>query len=380
MTSDDRKQARYNRRVLKRKSAFNITYDQIFSHKNLYESMRKCMLSVGWKPSIQRYKNHVISNVTKLYNTLHKRKFKSKGFYEFKIVERGKTRHIKSVNIEERVVQRCFCDYALVPTIMPKLIYDNAACLEGRGYDFSIDRITKHLSEFYKKNGSNGWILQFDISKYFESIPHDKMIAAVSKVFTDKDIIKLYTELVHNMGDGVGLGLGSQISQISAVYYLNPLDHYLKDNLKIKYYGRYMDDAYIISNNKEALFKYLEDIKRILNELGLSLSDKKTSITKLTKGFTYLKTRFSYGENGKIIKKPYKKSIVIMRRKIKSFALKLERGEMTYADAYASYQSWCGYMKRFNSHETLIKMQELFQEEIADDYLPIPSDFEWETQ
>ena len=379
MTSDERKLARYNRRVSKRNKLADVTYDQIFSYKNIYESMRKCMLSVGWKPSIQRYKNHVISNATKLYNILQKRKFKSKGFYEFTIVERGKTRHIKSVNIEERVVQRCFCDYGLVPAIMPKLIYDNAACLEGRGYDFSINRITKHLSEFYKKNGVNGWILQFDISKYFESIPHDKMISAVSKIFTDKDIIKLYTELVHNMGDGVGLGLGSQISQISAVYYLNPLDHYLKDKLKIKYYGRYMDDAYIISEDKNVLFKYLEDIKSILNELGLTLSEKKTSITKLTKGFTYLKTRFSFGENGKIIKKPYKKSIVIMRRKIKSFAAKIKNGEMTYADAYASYQSWCGYIKRFHSHETLIKMQKLFQEVIADDNLPISCDFEWET-
>ena len=379
MTSDERKLARYNRRVSKRNKLADVTYDQIFSYKNIYESMRKCMLSVGWKPSIQRYKNHVISNATKLYNILQKRKFKSKGFYEFTIVERGKTRHIKSVNIEERVVQRCFCDYGLVPAIMPKLIYDNAACLEGRGYDFSINIITKHLSEFYKKNGVNGWILQFDISKYFESIPHDKMISAVSKIFTDKDIIKLYTELVHNMGDGVGLGLGSQISQISAVYYLNPLDHYLKDKLKIKYYGRYMDDAYIISEDKNVLFKYLEDIKSILNELGLTLSEKKTSITKLTKGFTYLKTRFSFGENGKIIKKPYKKSIVIMRRKIKSFAAKIKNGEMTYADAYASYQSWCGYIKRFHSHETLIKMQKLFQEVIADDNLPISCDFEWET-
>lgn len=380
MNSTERKQMRYNRRIAKRNIVANITYDEVFTHSNIYNSLRKCMLSVGWKPSIQRYKNHVVSNVTRLYNTLKKRKFKSKGFYEFRIIERGKERNIKSVNVEERVVQRCFCDYGLVPAIMPKLIYDNAACLEGRGYDFSINRMTGHLSKFYKEYGVNGWILQFDISKYFESIPHEKMISAVSKIIKDKDIINLYSELVKNMGDGVGLGLGSQISQISAVYYLNPLDHHIKDNLKMKFYGRYMDDAYIICESKDVLAKCLLDIRTILNNLGLTLSEKKTKITKLSKGFTFLKCRFSFGDNGKIIKKPYKKSIAIMRRKIKTFAEKIKNGEMTYADVYASYQSWCGYVGRFHSHETLMKMRELFQEVIVDDCLSISCDIGWETQ
>ena len=69
----------------------------------------------GGKASTQRYKANALLNVVDTLDLLRSGKFKSKGFYEFDIIERGKERHIKSVHISERVVQRCLCDYSLVP-------------------------------------------------------------------------------------------------------------------------------------------------------------------------------------------------------------------------------------------------------------------------
>lgn len=351
-----------------------LKYDEIFTYKNLYESYRKCCLSVGWKPSIQRYKNKTTTLVAAIYKKLNKRKYHSKGFYSFDINERGKIRHIKSVNIEERIVQKCLCDYGLIPLITPKLIYDNAACLKGKGYDFSIKRMRRHLTEFYRKNKLEGWILQFDLSKYFETIPHDKLINAISKIIDDKDIIDLYSELVNNFGGDIGLGLGSQISQISAVYYLNPLDHYIKDVLKIKYYGRYMDDGYLISNDKNELFNAYNHIKRIVTSLGLKLNENKTKITKISKGFTFLKARFKILDSGKIKTKPCKKSITKMRHKLITFSNKIKNNEMTIEELMCSYQSWRGYALKFNSFESISNLDKIYEEVILNATGTVSSD------
>lgn len=351
---------------------FKMKYDEVFSYSNIEKAYHDCCLSVGWKPSIQRYKNHRITLLTSLYNRLKKRKFKSKGFYAFDIFERGKLRHIKSVNIEERIVQRCLCDNCLVPLIVPKLIYDNSACLTGKGYDFAISRIRRHITTFYRKNGLNGWILQFDIHHYFESIPHDKMIDLMSKIIDDKDILKLYCDLVNNFPGDVGLGLGSQISQISAVYYLNSLDHFIKDKLGVKYYARYMDDGYVIAGNKDELYFILDNIKIILKDLGLELNNK-TRITKLSKNFTFLKAKFLVLSNGKIIMKPSRGNITKERRKIKKLGNKLVEGTISSEDINASVQSWKGHLLRFDSHNTIESMDKLYEEVLENAYTRISS-------
>lgn len=113
MNSKERHEARYQRRKMKRllrRQKSNAKYgdfEKVFSFDNLYMAFRKCCLGVGWKASTQRFKANALQNVNDLFRSLQNDKYKSRGFYEFDIVERGKERHIKSVHISERVVQRC---------------------------------------------------------------------------------------------------------------------------------------------------------------------------------------------------------------------------------------------------------------------------------
>lgn len=108
-------------------------FETVFSFERLYESYRASVRGVGWKASTQRYKAASLANVTKTHEELIAGRYRSKGFYEFDIVERGKPRHIRSVHISERVVQRCLCDYCLVPMLSRSFIYDNGASLRGKG-------------------------------------------------------------------------------------------------------------------------------------------------------------------------------------------------------------------------------------------------------
>lgn len=131
MTSEERKEARYQRRVAARRKAKADKYaradsfNEVFSYGNLYRSYKCCRRGVAWKSSVQKYITQAPLNVLHTYNQLMAGKFKSPGFYEFDLYERGKHRHIRSTVISERVVQRCLCDNALVPMLGRTFIYDN---------------------------------------------------------------------------------------------------------------------------------------------------------------------------------------------------------------------------------------------------------------
>lgn len=367
MTSKERHEARYKRRVAKRLAKKLKTcehydnYDDVFTYTNLFNAYKCCRKNVGWKSSTQKYKANATLNVFKAFDKLKQGKFKTSGFYEFDINERGKTRHIKSVTMGERVVQRCLCDNSLVPMMSRRFIYDNAASLKNKGYDFSIRRIQEHLIRHYRKHGTDGYILLYDFSKFFDNISHTEILNVLSKEYTDKRLYELIKHFIDAFGDK-GLGLGSQVSQILALTSANKLDHYIKEVLHIKGYGRYMDDGYLIHESKEYLQHCLRKIREKCKELGIILNEKKTRIVKITHGFTFLKVRFFMTDTGKIVKKVCKANVTRMRRKLKKFKKKVEDGIMTLQDVYTSYQSWRSHNKRLNSYHTIKNMDKLYND------------------
>lgn len=248
MTSEERREARYRRRVAKRAAkkaaacAECDDFDKVFSYEHLYRSYQKCRRNVAWKASVQKYITQAPLMVQQTYERLQQGKWRSSGFYEFDINERGKLRHIKSVTTEERVVQRCLCDYALVPMLGRTFVYDNAASLQYKGYHFAIRRLCQHLREHYRKHGNEGYVLLFDFRKFFDNVSHRVCKDILREEFTDERIIAI-TEHFMDMFGEKGLGLGSQISQTFALASANRLDHYVKDVCRVRGYGRYMETA-----------------------------------------------------------------------------------------------------------------------------------------
>lgn len=365
MKSEERRAARYLRRQEKRKrnknkvAQFCDSFETVFTYSHLYAAYKKCILGVSWKGSTQIYKANAVYNVYNTYKELHEGRFKSDGFYEFLIHERGKVRQIKSVTIHERVVQRCLCDYALTPMLSRQLIYDNGASTKNKGYTFAIKRLLRHLSNFYNTHGNQGYILLFDFSKFFDSLKHELLKNILDNTFTDPRLLKLANHFIDMFGDR-GIGLGSQISQNMALISVNKLDHYIKEKLRIKGYGRYMDDGYLIHESKEYLQQCMEDIKKICDELGVVLNQKKTRIVKLDKGFTFLKIRFFLTQSGKIVKKVYPESVTRMRRKLKKFKKIVAAGKMSEFDVFQSLQSWLSHITILNSFRTGTSMKQLY--------------------
>lgn len=364
MTSEERKEARYQRRVAARRKvkaeryADADRYEKVFCYGNLYNAYKCCRRNVAWKASVQKYITLAPLNVLQTYNRLMAGTYKTPGFFEFDLYERGKKRHIRSTAIGERVVQRCLCDNALVPMLSRSFIYDNGASMTGKGYDFAIRRLCQHLREHYRKYGQEGYILLFDFSKFFDRVSHELVKGILRKQFTDARLLKITEHFVDAFG-GVGLGLGSQISQVLALASANRLDHYVKEVLRVRGYGRYMDDGYLIHPDKGYLQKCLEGTKAICAELKITLNLKKTQIVKLAHGFTWLKVRFFLTETGKVVRKIYRRSVTKMRQKLKSFHRKYVRGEMRLEDIIPSWISWLDYAGHFNAYRTVQSMATL---------------------
>lgn len=365
MTSSERREARYQRRKLKRcekrKSSIE-SYDSleaVADINSLIRASQKARSGVMWKASVQRYLMNLLKNVTESNKNILSGKDIRKGFINFDIVERGKLRHISSVHFSERVVQRSLCANALLPVLTRGLIYDNGASMKGKGISFAVNRLKTHLHRHYRKYGNEGYVLTIDFSNYFGSMRHEPIREILNKSFKDKRLVDFTMLFVDAFGD-VGMGLGSETSQIFAIAYPNSVDHCIKERLRIKGYGRYMDDMYLLHKSKARLRECLEVIRTECAKLGIRLNAKKTHITKLSKGFTFLKSQFFLTCTGRVILKAGRESIVRQRRKLKKFRKFMDKGLMTYGQIYNSYMSWRGYIGHKNAYRTIRNMDRLF--------------------
>lgn len=355
---ENRQKARANKKERLKKYD---DFENVASLKSLYYAAKKAATGVSWKASVQRYLLSILFKIQRTRENLLAGKDIRKGFIEFDISERGKLRHIKSVHFDERVVQKTLCKNSLYPTMTNSIIHHNYASQKGKGTHYAENKFTNYLRDFIRKNGTLGYILSIDFKGYFESIMHEPLKDTFRKFFTDEKIIKLADDFVDAFGSR-GLGLGSETSQINAIVHINSIDHYIKEVEHIKYYGRYMDDSFIIHTDKEFLKQLLKRLEIKYKEYGITINKKKTKITKIKNCFTFLKTRFFITDTGKIIRKPCRESITRERRKLKKQAKLFKKGVLKLSEIEQSYQSWRGSIQHRNSRKTIQTMDKLYKQ------------------
>lgn len=365
MTSDERHEARYQRRKAARDSKrqeYMSQYDdlaRVADLNTLHRACKKAKSGVMWKTSTQRYCMNEFKNILQARKDILAGKDIRKGFIEFSVFERGKKREIKSVHMAERVPQRALCQSVLIPALSHSLIRENGACLKGRGVQYQRDLLKRHLHEHYRAHGTDGYVLLFDFSGFFDSIMHEPIRALHEQCFTDPRLIDFSMAFYDAFGE-YGLGLGSECSQIGAIAYLDALDHFVKQTLGIHAYGRYMDDGYLIHESREYLADCLECIRDFTAVLGLTLSPKKTQIVRLTDGFRFLKSRHQLLDSGRIIITPWRETVVRMRRKLAKFKVLVDTNKMAYEDALGTYLSWRGSLLKQDAHRTAREMDKVF--------------------
>lgn len=346
----------------------NIYYDA----NKIYKAGTKAIKGAPFKYQSQLFEMNHLLETAELLKKLKGWEYKPTKGTKFTLNERGKIRHITTNNMIDKTINHLMCDEVLSPAITPYLIYDNGASQKNKGVAFHRKRFEVHLHQYYRKHKSNeGYILLIDFSGYYASIPHNlclKNLQHFLRKTTNPEETQITLWILKNLFDvfnidnknGKGVDIGSQPSQNIGISYPAKIDNYIKIVRGCKYYGRYTDDSYIIHEDKEFLKDILKNIKKIADELGLVVNDKKTRIVKLSQQFKVLQINYSLTETGRIIKKINSKSITRERRKLKAYKRLLDKKRITIDDIENIFKSWMSSNYKIMSKMQISNMYQLY--------------------
>ncbi len=331
--------------------------------------MMKCKRGVLWKDSVAWFVLNGVAEVTKLSDELESGTYKERG-HKYFVLKYPKERQIMSIAFRDRVYQRSLNDVAIYPKMVKSFIYDNGACQKGKGADFSRERMKCHMERYYRKHGAAGFVLKIDIRKYYDSMRHDVVKEMFARKLPENEA-KRAADILDGFPGDIGFNPGSQIIQIAGISLLDPLDHFIKERLRVKYYSRYMDDMVLISDNYKQLEDWLEIIKGKLAEIGFEVHPKKTRITSLHKGFPWLGYDYRLTGTGKVVMTVDTGRVKAARRKYYRLAQKCKRGEISREKVDQSYQCWRNCASKGDGKQMLRRMdlyyQSLWEEDDAQD-------------
>jgi len=256
---------------------------EIICFDNLYLAYYKAKKAKEHKAEIVAYAKNLNANLKKLQNQIQTGNVKV-GLYHYFTIYEPKEREICAASFQERVLHHAIMNICH-PYFEKYLIFDTYATRQNKGTYKALDR----AKLFHKKNK---WYFKFDIRKYFDSIDHTILLAMLKTMFKDKTLLIIFEKIINSYQTqtGKGLPIGNLTSQYFANRYLGSLDHFVKHNLRTKYYVRYMDDFVIWHNSKQTIIDTAKEIASFIDKkLNLEL---KYNILNTTKhGLSFLSYR-----------------------------------------------------------------------------------------
>jgi len=326
-------------------------FEKIHSFENLYHAYRKARRGKRWKGAAAKFEVNLLEALNLLSVQLRTKKYTMSPYNTFEVYE-PKRRVVMSNGYKDKVVQHSLCDNVLEPRFTRSFIRDNYASQVGKGTHYGLDRLQEFLRRFYRQSGVDGWILKCDISKYFYSIRHDVLKTLIRKKISDPDVLWLVDLIIDSTEGNVGIPIGNQTSQLFALLYLDDMDHFIKEKLGIKFYGRYMDDFFLIHKDKDYLRHCRKEIEAFVQARGLSLNAK-TNIYPLKHGVDFLGFHTYLTETGAVIRKVRRRSKNNMKRKLKKFSNLRAAGRIDVKTVEQSYQSWRGHAEKGNCYHLI---------------------------
>ena len=148
----------------------------------------------------------------------------------------------------------------------------------------------------FNNNQVGGYCLKCDIKHYFFEINHKTLLRLIRKKISDRNALWLIKQILYNnLTKDKGMPLGNLTSQIFANIYLNKLDYFVKQELRAKYYIRYVDDFTILHQSKSQLRLWKDTINEFLKaELKIELHEQKSRIIPLSRGVDFIGFRNFY--------------------------------------------------------------------------------------
>ncbi len=318
-------------------------YSQICDFDNIHLAYLKARRAKRYKHEVLKFSQNLEENLINIQNHLIWKSYKPSPYKYFTVYE-PKERLIAALPFTDRVVHHALCNI-IEPIFERSMIHDSYACRVGQGVLSGVKRTTRFIRDAHRRWGKV-YCLKADIKKYFPSIDHEALKIIIRRRIACPETLNLIDTIIDSTGDERGLPIGSLTSQLWANVYLNELDHFVKENCRIKYYIRYMDDIIIFHFSKNYLQYILSTIASFLRDvLRLALNGKTQIFPLWRRCVDFLGYRI-FPEYRLLRKANVKRT----RRKLCKFARLYAAGIMNLSEITPSVMSWLGHAKHADTH------------------------------
>ena len=253
---------------------------RIYTIKNVLKAYQKARKCKRYRHEVLKFEANREMNCARAILDIKNGTYKAGRYFVFKVFE-PKERLIMALPFYDRVIQHAIVNI-IEPIFEKRFVFHSYACRKDKGAHAASDTLSRWLYNLQIKQGKKIYAIKADIHHYFQSIDHEVLKQEVRRYISDKAVLKLLDHIIDHNGiypDGVGIPVGNLTSQLFANVYLNILDHYIKHNLHVHYYIRYMDDFIILGEDPAELKELLQQINAFIEErLHLHLNPKTTII------------------------------------------------------------------------------------------------------
>jgi RNA-directed DNA polymerase len=347
---------------------------------------------------VKQFEKNLYNNLTDLCDELWGRRYSPLPSYCF-IINEPKKREIFAANFRDRIVHHLYFNY-VHQLFENTFIEDSYSCIKNRGTHYGIKRLEEHIRKESQNYAKECYVLKMDIRGYFIHINRKRLLEISTDVlnsmkrhkspngkmweevidfdfiqYLNKELITLdptincifrskkedwdglpYSKSLFHTNENCGLPIGNLTSQLLSNVFLNVLDQYMKRELKCKHYGRYVDDFFVVSKDRECLREIIPLVKKFLMEkLDLELHMGKTKIINVKYGVEFL---------GAFVK-PYRTYISNTTfKRMKNKISKYKNGNIseTPLPNINSYLGILSHYKSFNLRaETFIPLKQIYK-------------------
>jgi RNA-directed DNA polymerase len=309
-------------------------FDKITSFENLLNAARKAQRGKRRKSTTATFNLKLENELLRLQAELRNKTYCLGAYKRFQIYD-PKKRLISALPYRDRVVQHALCN-VVEPIFEGSFIHDTYACRKNRGSHRAVKRFTAYCRK-------NKHVLKCDVKSYFASIDHGILFEMIEEKIKDPDILWLVKTIIDSTPPP-GIPIGNLASQIFANFYLNGLDHYLKETIECRYYLRYMDDLIVFDNDRRRLSEAKQAIDGYLQNLKLESHPRKSQIYLTAGGVAFLGYKI-YPTHRLIVSANIKRE----RKRLKKYLAMLKAGLIDWPKLLRSIRSWLGYARHADS-------------------------------
>lgn len=313
-------------------------FDRVIEPSNLERAMLLAARGKRDCKSVQAFLAAAPARLAALRNELADGSYRPGAYEQFGVLD-PKPRTISCSSFRDRVVHHAVCD-VIAPVLERRFSGDSYACRKGKGTHLAAARAREYAGRF-------AFVCKLDVRSFFDSVDHEALLGVLLPLFRERRLRALLDMLVRHpfpgQTPGRGLPIGNLTSQWCANLYLDGLDHYAKEDVRVGGYVRYMDDMVLFAESKAELWAAHDAVRDWLaRERRLELKAEATVLCPCREGFPFLGLRIFPG-----CWRLQRQRFVRTRRLVRRRERQCARGDIDAATLAASVRAAIGGLRWF---------------------------------